>query len=397
MTTTITPCSANPCSNNGTCTFIGADFMCDCPDGFTGLTCESTPCSDNPCLNDASCEITGSSFQCSCQKGFSGENCEKTPCSGNLCSGNGTCLIVGSNYECICDEDIITSAPSEYSSSDRTTYSPILDVLLDREFTGYPLDTDKVDLTTTQSTLLPSTEELRSTTTDVITVASEADILSTTETYSAADAQTKPNTESGMNSDEFYTVNAQPRPLPDVGTLSALVYKLTDDLKTCQIALKKASSDENETDIADDLTPWMQYVLAHSTHSETFKDLLSDRFCDMLNFQIRVSTRGLELKREIINKKVQSVCSRAGEVFSGIFYGIPYNCEMDTEDQLQTRKRIFLAKSLYDLEDALSTMVTQRYRRCERYMKFKSSVHKIFTRGDFLTKMARYDPYTYTN
>jgi len=364
--------------------------MCDCPDGFTGLACESTPCSDNPCLNGASCEITGSSFQCSCQEGFSGQNCEKTPCSGNPCSGNGTCLILGSNYECICDEgfsgdncrikttttrtitststtrlvkttqqatstttnristshqysttvadipsssqkDIITSAASEYSSSDRTTYSPILDVLLDREFTGYPLDTDTVDFTTTQSTLLPSTEELTSITTDVITVASEEDILSTTETYSAANPQTKPNTESGMNSDEFYTVNAQPRPLPDVGTLSALVYKLTDDLKTCQIALKKASSDENETDIADDLTPWMQYVLAHSTHSETFKDLLSDRFCDLLNFQIRVSTRGLELKREIINKKVQSVCSRAGEVFSGIFYGIPYNCEMDTE------------------------------------------------------------------
>ena len=30
-------------------------------------------------------------------------------------------------------------------------------------------------------------------------------------------------------------------------------------------------------------------------------------------------------------------------------------------------------------------------------MKFKSSIHKIFTRGDFLTKMARYDPYVYTN
>jgi len=78
-----------------------------------------------------------------------------------------------------------------------------LDVLLDREFTGYPLDTDTVDFTTTQSTLLPSTEELRSTTTDGITVASEEDILSTTETYSAANPQTKPNTESGMNSDEF--------------------------------------------------------------------------------------------------------------------------------------------------------------------------------------------------
>ena len=67
----------------------------------------------------------------------------------------------------------------------------------------------------------------------------------------------------------------------------------------------------------DDLNPWMQYVLAHSTHSETFKDLLGgglfsfiqllltfvvDRFCDLLNFQIRVSTRGLQLKREIINK-----------------------------------------------------------------------------------------------
>ena len=35
-----------------------------------------TPCTSNPCQNQGACLISGSSYQCSCQQGFSGINCE---------------------------------------------------------------------------------------------------------------------------------------------------------------------------------------------------------------------------------------------------------------------------------------------------------------------------------
>jgi hypothetical protein len=100
------------------------------------------------------------------------------------------------------------SAASESSSSDAVTYSPILDVLLDREFTDYPLYTvtDADDFTTTHSTLLPSSEPEAptSTTTYEATGATVADFLTTTETFtdSVSDLETKPN-ESGMSINEF--------------------------------------------------------------------------------------------------------------------------------------------------------------------------------------------------
>ncbi|XP_024136860.1 milk fat globule EGF and factor V/VIII domain containing b isoform X5 [Oryzias melastigma] len=82
------PCEVNMCSNGGTCvTGTGAPFICICPDGFSGETCNETetgPCNPNPCQNDGVCEATGHSrrgdvfneYVCKCQPGYDGVHCE---------------------------------------------------------------------------------------------------------------------------------------------------------------------------------------------------------------------------------------------------------------------------------------------------------------------------------
>ncbi|KAJ8037737.1 Protocadherin Fat 3 [Holothuria leucospilota] len=97
----INPCSANPCRNGGFCTISPtncSEFMCICPDCFTGPTCElavdhgtclklfcphssvQDPCSNHACQNDAECvPVPGSctEYKCACTSGCStGPFCE---------------------------------------------------------------------------------------------------------------------------------------------------------------------------------------------------------------------------------------------------------------------------------------------------------------------------------
>ena len=37
----VTPCTALPCQNGGTCDIIGDDFTCTCQTGFIGRNCEN--------------------------------------------------------------------------------------------------------------------------------------------------------------------------------------------------------------------------------------------------------------------------------------------------------------------------------------------------------------------
>uniref|UniRef100_A0A8C7IUS9 Milk fat globule EGF and factor V/VIII domain containing b n=1 Tax=Oncorhynchus kisutch TaxID=8019 RepID=A0A8C7IUS9_ONCKI len=83
-------CEVNVCGNGGICvTGAGAPFICICPDGYTGDTCNDTeagPCNPNPCKNDAICEVTGQSrrgdvfseYICTCQDGFDGVHCQNS-------------------------------------------------------------------------------------------------------------------------------------------------------------------------------------------------------------------------------------------------------------------------------------------------------------------------------
>ncbi|XP_038132050.1 milk fat globule EGF and factor V/VIII domain containing b isoform X2 [Cyprinodon tularosa] len=120
-------CPVNVCENGGTCvTGTGTPFMCICPDGFSGDTCNETetgPCSPNPCENDGVCEVTGQSrrgdvfteYICKCQPGFEGVHCQTSVLGANLssakdvndcaaqpCENGGTCRDLEGDFKCHC-------------------------------------------------------------------------------------------------------------------------------------------------------------------------------------------------------------------------------------------------------------------------------------------------------
>ncbi|XP_054632605.1 milk fat globule EGF and factor V/VIII domain containing b isoform X3 [Dunckerocampus dactyliophorus] len=109
-------CKVNVCSNGGTCvTRQGDSFICICPDGFTGETCNETetgPCKPNPCKNDGVCSVTGhsrrgdvfSEYVCKCQPGFEGVHCQNNvnDCVGQPCQNGGTCRDLEGDFKCRC-------------------------------------------------------------------------------------------------------------------------------------------------------------------------------------------------------------------------------------------------------------------------------------------------------
>uniref|UniRef100_A0A8C5DBV0 Lactadherin-like n=1 Tax=Gouania willdenowi TaxID=441366 RepID=A0A8C5DBV0_GOUWI len=109
-------CEVNMCSNGGICvTGSGAPFMCICPDGFSGETCNETetgPCHPNPCKNDAICEGMNKSrrgdvfseYLCKCQQGFDGVHCQNNvnDCAGLPCENGGTCRDLDGDFKCHC-------------------------------------------------------------------------------------------------------------------------------------------------------------------------------------------------------------------------------------------------------------------------------------------------------
>uniref|UniRef100_A0A8C2GT15 Sushi, nidogen and EGF-like domains 1 n=1 Tax=Cyprinus carpio TaxID=7962 RepID=A0A8C2GT15_CYPCA len=151
-------CSSYPCQNGGTCVDKINHFICLCPVGFIGTTCETgkypilqlsdsnfnyalhcvcvcvcvcvymcllpadiDECQEPPCLNGAQCIQGVGNFTCVCQAGYTGFLCEsgeheywesiffyslevtQTPCSNNRpCPDGGPCLEYGGTYLCTC-------------------------------------------------------------------------------------------------------------------------------------------------------------------------------------------------------------------------------------------------------------------------------------------------------
>ena len=67
---------------------------CQCPAGYSGDACEITPCSSQPCQNDGTCSPDGSAYTCSCQSGYFGSHCQTSACTPDPCENYGVCVVL---------------------------------------------------------------------------------------------------------------------------------------------------------------------------------------------------------------------------------------------------------------------------------------------------------------
>ncbi|CAC5380254.1 unnamed protein product [Mytilus coruscus] len=104
------------CQNGGECYVLNLKPKCACLNGFSGVNCSSTPCSIDPCQNNGQCAYSINSSQpvCECADGYSGNFCQVTPCSYVDCENNGTCVINGNISVCECASGFIGELCENY-------------------------------------------------------------------------------------------------------------------------------------------------------------------------------------------------------------------------------------------------------------------------------------------
>ena len=135
--TNINDCTPNsPCRNNGSCTDLVDNYMCNCTNewegrncsecglgcfngrdnsecsmcvcdpGFTGRLCDTdiNECQPSPCRNSGSCTDLVNNYTCNCTDGWEGRNCSTPidPCVPNPCRHGGECEKNGTSFVCIC-------------------------------------------------------------------------------------------------------------------------------------------------------------------------------------------------------------------------------------------------------------------------------------------------------
>jgi hypothetical protein len=100
------PCDGDPCQNGGTCEPTDEGFVCGCPAGFEGDTCDVNvdDCGDAPCLNGGACVDGVDAFTCECPAGFEGDLCEVDidECAAEPCQNGGTCTDAVGGFDCAC-------------------------------------------------------------------------------------------------------------------------------------------------------------------------------------------------------------------------------------------------------------------------------------------------------
>jgi EGF-like domain len=100
------PCAPNPCLQDSRCIPVDGSFVCLCPDGFRGDTCELNfdNCDPDPCQNGGTCVDGVDSASCACADGWEGTTCQRSidDCAPNPCLNGGTCVDGFKSHSCNC-------------------------------------------------------------------------------------------------------------------------------------------------------------------------------------------------------------------------------------------------------------------------------------------------------
>ncbi|KAL4700045.1 hypothetical protein H8957_000226 [Semnopithecus entellus] len=107
--TTIGSCGKNSCQHGGICHQDPIYPVCICPAGYTGRFCEidHDECASSPCQNGAVCQDGIDGYSCFCVPGYQGRHCdlEVDECASDPCKNEATCLNEIGRYTCICPRD----------------------------------------------------------------------------------------------------------------------------------------------------------------------------------------------------------------------------------------------------------------------------------------------------
>lgn len=107
---TRSPCESYPCIRGSCSDMPGGTYVCQCPQGYTGVNCETdlNECQMSTvplCFNNATCINVQGDFVCQCLNGFTGRFCELTidNCFSHMCQHGALCINqVGLSYKCLC-------------------------------------------------------------------------------------------------------------------------------------------------------------------------------------------------------------------------------------------------------------------------------------------------------